>query len=193
MESTHKSKKRRVNPVLYYLILITIGLFCIVIFTSGSSNTSGNTSTSSSSANTSNTTTPSISMSEIEFSNLQLGCQPISLEGGGIYPDCNNGKFQILGQVTNNSPYGFVGVSLTVDAYDCPTTVINSSCSHIGQDTFADLLVNGNAEALFPPDQTREGYAMVNLSGLPPIQGNFEWQYTVTGFWNGFEELPVTQ
>ncbi len=186
--------KQGVHPAVILGIIAAVVVFgYLALDTRPSTDSSTATSTSAQTNQTAAPTIPPILLSNIQLSNLQLNCQPYSLGYGGVFPNCNSGEFQITGQGTNNSSTSFVGINITVDAYDCPTTTINSSCSHIGQNTYSELLVSNGYSAPFPPGQTREALALVTLSGLPPIQGNFEWQYTVTGFWNGFEEIPVTQ
>jgi len=148
-----------------------------------------------------------ISVSQIQIKNLKLSCAfNFGTDGTGDFPNCGSGGFILKGEVTNNSSISFQTIYMTVDAYDCPDTTITSDCSHIGQDKYVDLGVDGDVSGDFPPNQVREAIAVaVNLSGMPPIHGNFEWTYGINpcsppnylaiycGFWNGYELIPATQ
>ena len=155
---------------------IAVVILIIILSSSGqNSNTSGQS--------TNQPVQPQgISISQVQIENLQLGKMSYGLSG-----------YQLTGKVTNNSSTPFQGIDMTIEAYDCPGETINSDCTHIGENKNVLVLVEGNSYGEFPPNQVREAQAVaVDLSGMPPIQGNFLWSYTVTGFWNGIETIPVT-
>lgn len=140
----------------------------------------------------------SISVSQIVFSNMRLSCfYDPGTGGAGVFPNCGTMGFALKGQLTNNSSIPFQGVYMTIKAYDCPSTTVNSNCTKIGQDTSAMLIVgSGVFGDRFMPDETQEASdAAIHLGGIPPIQGNFEWTYSVNqctgnsllycGFWDG--------
>ena len=150
-------------------------ILLIIIFSSGQNSNSNNQATTQK--------IPSIPVSQVQIDNLKLGKQCCGLTG-----------YQLTGKITNNSSLSFEGVDVTVEAYDCPDETISSACAHIGEDKNILLFVDGNTGGQFPPEQVREASGIVSgLSGMPPIQGNFLWSYTVTGFWNGFETIPATE
>jgi hypothetical protein len=197
MEDEHKTTKSVVHPAAILGIIAVVCVFGYIAF--GTRDSTDNTTATSTTAGTSQTTAPTIppiSLSQIQISDLQLSCTFANgVDGTGYFPDCGQAGFKLKGQVTNNSNTSFEGINITVNAYNCPGSTISSNCSHVGQTTWPELLVDdGGTGGSFPPNQVREAVAVaVNLSGMPPIHGNFLWSYSVTGFYNGFEEIPVTK
>jgi hypothetical protein len=183
-KNSEKNKAKSTAPVVITTIIVTVvlvGIMGLIFGSSSSPSAQQQSITSNSEANPSVQTQPStpftpqppqVPISQIQVTNLTLG---------------NNNKnvfvgHDLTGTVTNYSDYPINYIVLTVEAYDCPGEVINSGCSHIGEDKGVDLFIDGDTYAQIPPGQTREmSSPLVDLGGMPPIQGNFLWSYTITG------------
>jgi hypothetical protein len=160
-----------------------IVVLAIIIFSSSGQNSNATTQV------VPTTQIPPISLSQVQITPLKIDCAY-----GGGFPNCSNEFFSISGEVTNNSSKPFDTINLIVEAYDCPSTTITSNCTHIGEDKSAFLEVSGgDGLADFPSGQTKEATGQAFLVGLPPIQGNFVWNYTITGFPSSLGLIPVTQ
>ena len=147
---------------IYISVLVLIAVVAIIAAASGSQ--------PKSTAAVDNATTASVEttipIGQVELTNLQLKKSFID--------------YDLTGEATNNATVPVSDIDLTVEAYDCPGSAIDSSCTHIGETT-AVLIVQGSMLGKIPPGQTREVEdSFVNLSGMPPVKGNFIWSYTVT-------------
>jgi hypothetical protein len=104
-----------------------------------------------------------ISKDQIEINNLRLGQQYSS-------------SYQLTGEAKNNSSHELTGITFTVKAFDCPSNVITSDCTVIGQDNNVYVYID------IPSNQVRQiDSAYVSLSNMPQVKGQFLWSYEISG------------
>lgn len=83
------------------------------------------------------------------------------------------GSWKISGQIKNNSPYSFEGITLKVRAYDCPTESTGPDCEIIGEDENASMYIE------VPPGQIRQTDTYVSFYNMPNIKNHFLWAYDI--------------
>lgn len=150
---------KQYGAILCAIIVVAVGTFWYGYSTQEQSAAS----TTSETAASSQTQVNQVALSDIELNKNQFV----------HIPD----QYVFTANVQNNSPYPFAYLHITVNAFDCPSAEIDSSCTQIGQDS-GEIAGVGEGASI-PSDQERQVTAFINLTGMPAVQDYFEWNYTV--------------
>ena len=172
VDTKKDTPKSSAAPAVIIVLIVIIGIFILsAVF--------GSQGSATQSAQSSTTDQTQQNQVEAQSTPNRIPTEDISVDGIILAPA--GVDYNLIGTMTNNSPYPINNIDVTVEAYDCPTYSIEPSCSHIGEDTNVDMFIQNNLYGQIPPGQTREMEGAVYLNGMPPINGHFVWTYTITG------------